>query len=342
MEEDGKFMEKLQNSRKAQTKLCCVVFICFIFMIIECVGGYISNSIAIMTDAAHMFSDVTGFGISIIAIRFGLRSPDKRHSYGYHRAEVLGALTSMVIIWVLVLWLVIEAINRVYLILYKGGYDMDPEIMVATAIFGLCCNIVNLIALGECSCKADKDDSYDATQAGDALVQGINSESVLSSAVGDDSDANENLNVRAAMIHMMGDLIQSIGVIIAGLIIYYYPEWKILDPILTFMFSIIVFTTTIGITKDCYAILMELTPDGVKCDRIQQKIENIPEVDYIDDFHCWALAGGKNVITAHIYLKRSADSEGKTPSSNDIHRVYQEAQQILQRYDVCHSTLQIL
>lgn len=124
-------------------------------MIIVVIGGYISNSIAIMTDAAHMFSDVTGFGISIIAIRFGLRQPNTVHSYGYHRAEVLGALTSIVIIWVLVLWLTFEAVNRVYIILYLDGYDMDPQIMVVTGIFGLCCNIVNLIALSECSCKDD-------------------------------------------------------------------------------------------------------------------------------------------------------------------------------------------
>ena len=115
--------------------------------------------------------------------------------------------------------------------------------MVATAIFGLCCNIVNLIALGECSCKDEEDDSFGADS--NALVRGLNSESALSSAISVDKDAEKNLNVRAAFIHMMGDLIQSIGVIIAGLIIYFYPEYKILDPILTFMFSIIVFTTTI-------------------------------------------------------------------------------------------------
>jgi zinc transporter 2 len=216
-------------------------------MIIEVVGGYVSNSIAIMTDAAHMFSDVTGFGISIIAIRYGLRSPNTKHSYGYHRSEVIGALCSIVIIWVLVLWLIVEAINRMYIILYKDGYEMDPEIMVATAIFGLCCNIANLIALGECSCKEDEEEGDDgfSHNTSDALVKAINNDSIASSILAANTTENKNLNVRAAMIHMIGDLIQSIGVIIAGLIIYYYPEYKILDPILTFMFSIIVFTTTI-------------------------------------------------------------------------------------------------
>ena len=83
-------------------------------MIIEVIGGYVSNSIAIMTDAAHMFSDVAGFGISIIAIKYGLRKPNESHSYGYHRAEVIGALTSIVIVWILVAWLMEKALGRKY------------------------------------------------------------------------------------------------------------------------------------------------------------------------------------------------------------------------------------
>lgn len=95
-------------------------------MIVEVIGGYISNSVAIMTDAGHMFSDVAGFGISIISIRYGLKSPNAKHSYGYHRSEVLGALASIVIIWVLVLCLIYAGCYRIYLIVYKGGYEMDP------------------------------------------------------------------------------------------------------------------------------------------------------------------------------------------------------------------------
>ena len=182
-------MDKLKNSKKAQSKLCCVVFICFIFMIIEVIGGYVSNSIAIMTDAAHMFSDVAGFGISIIAIRYGLRTPNAQHTYGYHRAEVLGALTSIVIIWVLVLWLVYEAICRMYRIMYLGGYEMNPELMVATAIFGLCCNIVNMIALGECTCyEGEEDDGFggsESPRATNTIAKGL-ADSAVSSIVAED------------------------------------------------------------------------------------------------------------------------------------------------------------
>ena len=197
-------MEKLISSKKAQSKLCCVVSICFLFMIIEVIGGYLSNSIAIMTDAAHMFSDVAGFGISIIAIRYGLKSPNATHSYGYHRSEVLGALTSIVIIWILVLGLIYAAITRVYTILYLGGYDIEPKLMVATAVFGLCCNIVNLFTLGDCSSKEEEDDSFghDSPQS-----TAVTKETLSTDLPSENKGNSENLNVRAAMIHMVGDLL---------------------------------------------------------------------------------------------------------------------------------------
>lgn len=94
------------------------------------------------------------------------------------------------------------------------------------------------------------------------------------------------------------------------------------------MFSIIVLMTTKDVTKDCYSILMEQTPEDINVSRIKEKILSIPEVDYIDDLHCWALAGGKNMLTAHIYLKRG-DDENKVPSTDEIHKVYQRASYIV-------------
>lgn len=127
-------------------------------MIVEVIGGYLSNSVAIMTDAAHMFSDVAGFLISILAIKQGLKAPSRKFSYGYHRSEVLGAMASIIIIWGLVVALIIEAAMRTNEILNHGGYEMDTWIMMITACIGLFCNIVNLIALGECSCKEEDED----------------------------------------------------------------------------------------------------------------------------------------------------------------------------------------
>ena len=119
-------------------------------MIIEFLGGYFSNSVAIMTDAAHMLSDVSGFIISILSIYMSTKTPNYIESYGYHRIEVLGALTSILIIWALVIWLIFEAAERIDSILHHKGFQIDAYIMLYTSLISLVSNVISLIALGHC------------------------------------------------------------------------------------------------------------------------------------------------------------------------------------------------
>ena len=137
-------------------KLFFVSCICFLFMIIEAVGGYISGSIAILADAAHMFSDVAGFMISFFSIYVSRRKISLSHNMGYHRAEVLGALLSVFFIWALLIWLNWTATNR---IIY-GQKAIDARLMLITACFGLACNILNLLALNFFCNPDDADDDY--------------------------------------------------------------------------------------------------------------------------------------------------------------------------------------
>ena len=126
-------------------KLATVVIICFIFMIVEIIGGFWSHSLAILTDAAHMLSDVGGFVISMFSIWVGQKKPTEKNSYGYHRAEVVGAMSSIMIIWVMVLWLSWEATER---IINLDKAELNGKVMLITAFVSLGCNIFNLVALG--------------------------------------------------------------------------------------------------------------------------------------------------------------------------------------------------
>ena len=117
--------EKLMEDRKKTSKgalktLCIVSFLCLIFMGIEVAGGLISGSLAILTDAAHLLSDFSGFAISMFAIWIGTRPANASMSYGYHRAEVIGAMGSILLIWGLTIWLLYEAVERV-----MHGHDVD-------------------------------------------------------------------------------------------------------------------------------------------------------------------------------------------------------------------------
>ena len=118
-----------------------------IFCLTEAVGGYLSGSLAILTDAAHQLSDVAGFVISFLAICLTKSPSSLKYSYGYHRADVLGALASILIIWVLLIWLLTEAVNR---LMNPDLIDVDGGIMLITACIGLGCNILNLVTLNFC------------------------------------------------------------------------------------------------------------------------------------------------------------------------------------------------
>ena len=134
-------------------KLFFVSFICFIFMGLEFAGGIISHSLAILTDAAHMFSDVAGFMISFFSIYISKNSSTFAYSMGYHRAEILGAFVSIFLIWGLLGWLNYEATKR----LRDPGPEIDPDIMLITACIGFACNVTNFCALNS-NCGSKKDD----------------------------------------------------------------------------------------------------------------------------------------------------------------------------------------
>ena len=118
-------------------------------MIVEIVGGIMANSLAIKTDAAHMLSDVGGFLISMMSIWIAQKAHTEHYTYGYHRAEVLGALSSIFVIWAIIYYLVYEA---TWEIIMDDVHIDNPDIMLVTAFISLACNIFNLIALGHFPC----------------------------------------------------------------------------------------------------------------------------------------------------------------------------------------------
>nr|CAI5849836.1 unnamed protein product [Callosobruchus analis] len=167
-----------------------------------------------MTDAAHLFSDFIGFLISLLAIWIGRKPPSKSMTFGYYRAEVVGALLSVLTVWLLAGIFSTLAINRIY----NEDYDIDANTMIIIASLGL---LVNIVAGGH-------NHMHDGhTGANDT----------------------SNINVRAAAIHVLGDLLQSVGVLVAAIIIKFFPGAKMADPICTLIFSVIVICTTIRVGK---------------------------------------------------------------------------------------------
>jgi zinc transporter 2 len=129
-------MNENENSNIAFKKILKVSVICSVFLVIELVGGIVANSLAIISDAAHLFTDLFGFAISMAALWIGKKQADKKYSYGFSRAEVIGALVSVFTIWFLTLVLIQEAFERLL-----RPREINAEVMLFTAVFGLVCNI---------------------------------------------------------------------------------------------------------------------------------------------------------------------------------------------------------
>lgn len=122
-------------------------------------------------------------------------------------------------------------------------------------------------------------------------------------AQAENTQKNENMNIRAATIHIMGDMVQSIGVISAAIIIKVRPDWQIADPICTYIFSFLVLLTTVPIFMECTHIIMEGTAEDIEVSELYNEILSLGSVQTVHDFHCWSLAGGKNILSCHIRSK---------------------------------------
>ena len=325
VEKHAELFKKQQDN--AIRKLIWVCVICTIFMTIEIIGGYLANSIAIMSDAAHLLSDLLGFLISIISIYISRKVAKNNMSYGYHRAEIIGALVSIVLIWALTLWLLYEATLRIII-----PPQVDGFIMIIISIIGFSFNVIMGIVLtksgvahshGLHKCDHDHDHEHEHEH------EHSSDEEIRLHTEDEHEEKNTNVNLRASFIHILGDAIQNIGVLIAGIIIYFFPKYLIADPICTYVFSIIVGFTTINILKDCIFVLMEGSPVDIDIDELENDLKKIKGVKEIHDLHVWSLSIGKINLSCHI----CCDNPQKT--------LTKAKKMIKKKYKIDHITIQV-
>ncbi|CAG9320224.1 SLC30A2 [Blepharisma stoltei] len=299
-DDETKILIRRNNKTASLKKLYVVSAICTLFMISEVIGGVLANSLAILTDAAHMLSDLLGFGISVFSLLLAARPASRTMSFGYHRAEVIGALMSIILILILTSFLLYEAIYRIIV-----PEKVDGFIMLITAIVGLLCNIIMGKVLHSSHSHHDHHHHHHHHEHGD-------------------------LNIRAAALHILGDILQSIGVIIASIIIFIEPTWSLADPLCTLLFSIIVTFTTFPIIKECIGILLEATPKGVKIKEIKEALKKVEGVINLDDLHVWSLSAGNTSLSCHLI-------------SNSPEISLEAATQVCkEKFKICHTTIQII
>ncbi|KAG9511110.1 Zinc transporter 2, partial [Fragariocoptes setiger] len=275
--------------KSARRRLVTASIICLVFMIGELVGGILSNSLAIATDAAHLLTDFASFMISLLAIWLSSRPATRKMSFGWYRAEVIGALLSVLMIWLVTGLLVYMAIER----LRSQQFEIDSTVMVITATAGLLVNIIMAIAL-----HAD----------GHGHIHKQHNH----------NRGKGNINVRAAFVHVIGDFLQSLGVLIAALVIHFRPDYQIVDPICTFLFSIIVLVTTINIIRDAINVLMEGMPDGINLIEVRESLSQLSGIVRVHNLRIWSLSLDKIAISAHLVIDDTVTASQALQSAVDM------------------------
>ncbi|KAG0004452.1 hypothetical protein BGZ80_006073 [Entomortierella chlamydospora] len=328
------------ETTKSKRKLIFVTILCLCFFAVEMIGGYFAKSLALMSDAFHLLSDVISFIVSLIAIWLSEQPATKRHSFGYHRAEVLAALMSVFIIWILTAFLLMEAVERI-----RNPQPIDGKTMCIVASIG-----VVLPLLWDMIMDTTMDMDMDMTTAtGMDMITVMNTTMAMTILMSTamvpltpTPTVEININVKAATLHVIGDLISSVGVLVASIIIMIKPSWTIVDPICTFFFSILVLFTTYRLVWDSLGILMEGTPTHIDPEEIESSLLEIPGVTLVHDLHVWNLTAGKPSMAVHLQLAPTSHLTNQELTMVDYDRILAQAQNVVcGRFQIHHSTIQL-
>lgn len=286
----------LENATKRgndeQRRLKTAAFFALFVMLVEIVGGILANSLAIITDAAHMLSDVGGFIVSLVALQLAARAATPAYTYGFKQAEVVGALLSILIVWLLTGALLYEAAQRLVKL-----EEINAKYMFGISVIGFVVNLALMQVLGH------------NHGGGHGHAHGSCSH----------GHGGGSLAMQAAVAHVIGDIVQSLGVCVAALLIWIQPfdvghtkegvsRWNYADPACTVLFGILVLLTTRSTFLQTLDSLMVKAPDHVDRQLLSAALREIPHVTSIHDLHVWPMGSEDVLCTAHLLVEGQQNS----------------------------------
>uniref|UniRef100_A0A672I7T5 Probable proton-coupled zinc antiporter SLC30A3 n=2 Tax=Salarias fasciatus TaxID=181472 RepID=A0A672I7T5_SALFA len=301
--------EQSRDKLLAQRKLYIASAVCLVFMVGEVVGGYLAHSLAIMTDAAHLLTDFGSMMVSLFSLWISSRPPTKTMNYGWNRSEILGALVSVMSIWVVTGALVYLAVERIV----RNDYEIDGHVMLVTSGCAVIVNIIMAYILHHSTTFHAHGSGYQQMEEdvqSPAAAAAVHGHALLG--------GHGNTSVRAAFIHVVGDLLQSVGVMVAAAIIYFRPEYKVADPVCTFLFSVFVLCTTVTILRDVFRILMEGSPRGIEFNSVKEVLLSVRDVKSMHCLHLWSLSLSQPMVSVHLAIDSGSDPQSVLQEASDL------------------------
>lgn len=275
--------------RSVETRLLASLALTSIVLIAEALGGLWTGSLALLSDAGHVFMDVFALGLSYLALRISALPPDDRHTYGFHRMQVLAALANGATLLLIAFEISREAWARL-----QSPREVLAGPMLAIAIVGLVVNLAVAFTLRQ----------YDPS----------------------------DLNIRSAFLHVLGDALASIGVIVAGVGIL-VTGWWWLDPLASALIAVLIVISSGKVLKETIHILAEGAPAGMSASGIAQAMRRIPGVTEVHDLHVWTVAPDFVALSAHVVVRDQALSQ-----TADVMAALRETLQ--EDFGIRHATIQ--
>ncbi|AZS13817.1 cation diffusion facilitator family transporter [Paenibacillus lutimineralis] len=262
------------------------------YMIVEAFGGFITNSLALLSDAGHMLSDSISLGVALLAFTLGGKVANYNKTYGYKRFEILAAVLNGVTLVLIAIYIFYEAIQR-----FQNPPEVASSGMLIISSIGL---LVNIFV------------AWFMMRSG---------------------DVEENLNMRGAYLHVISDMLGSVGAIIAALLIMFFG-WGWADPLASVIVAALVLRSGYYVMKSGLHVLMEGTPQNVDMNEVIQTIQNTKGVHSVHDLHVWSITSGLNALSCHAVVDDQM-------SIADSERLLRQIEHDLEHKNIHHMTIQL-
>lgn len=257
--------------------------------IAEAIGGFISGSMALLSDATHNLSDVISLLISLIANKLTKKKATTNYTYGFRRSEIVAAFVNSGTLIVLALMILVNGVKRLY-----HPEDIDANWVIWLAIASIAVNGISVLFIKK--------------------------------------DAEKNINIKSAYLHLFSDMLTSIAVLIGGLCIKFFG-WTFIDQIFSIGIAIYLIIVSWQIFKSALKIIMQFTPEDIKPEEIASEIAKINNVKNIHHIHIWQINEHDIMLEAHIDLNQDI-------KISNYEKIMQQIKEILKRHNISHSTLQ--
>jgi cobalt-zinc-cadmium efflux system protein len=277
--------------RADRRRLSLVLAVTAAYCAVELIGGYYANSLALLSDAVHVLTDIAALCLGLLTLWISTQPARGGKTYGYQRAEILGALFNGLFLWVLVIFIWIEAVGRLH----------NPP-----AVHGLTVMAIALVGIA------------------------VNSFSAWMT-FGDTDEGKAGMAVRAVFVHVVSDLVGSLGVLTAGALSY-FTGWHAADPAVSLFIGCLIVYGSWGLVREGVDILMEAVPSHIDLDELRGDLLAVSGTEEVHDLHVWCLTSHQFALSAHAVVGRGVDED----------RVLSDMSIVLeQKFNIRHMTVQL-